>query len=276
VTARRAALGRGIRRLSAAGVPEPGRDARLLYRWAAGLEPAALAARLEEPADGSEIARFEAAIAARAERRPVAQITGARRFWGRDFAVTPEVLDPRPETETLIAAALAEPARRILDLATGTGCILVTLLAEWVSATGIGTDLSAAALAVAARNARRHGVAGRADLVAADWFEGLAGRYDLILANPPYVATPELAELAPEVVRHEPRLALDGGTDGLAAYRRIAAGALAHLAPGGRILVEIGPDQTGHVLDLFTGAGLREATVLRDIEGRDRVISARG
>ncbi|MDT8344634.1 MAG: peptide chain release factor N(5)-glutamine methyltransferase [Thermohalobaculum sp.] len=262
-------------RLAAAGVPEPERDARLLLRWAAGLSGAGLAAGLDDPADPGETARFEAAIGRRARRVPVAQITGQRAFWGRDFRVTADVLDPRPETETLIEAALAGgPVRRVLDLGTGSGCILVTLLAQWPGAAGVGVDLSPAALAVAAQNAAAHGVAGRARLIRSDWFAAVEGVFDLIVSNPPYIAEAEMATLAPEVALHEPRLALTPGGDGLGAYRAIAAGAGAHLAPGGRVMVEIGPSQADAVCALFAAAGVPGCAVLRDLDGRARVVSA--
>jgi release factor glutamine methyltransferase len=162
-------------------------------------------------------------VAQRAERRPVAQILGRRLFWGRDFAVTGDVLDPRPETETLVAAALAGPApARILDLGTGSGAILLTLLAEWPDAVGTGTDASAAALVVAARNAEELGCAERARLVRTDWADGVDGPFDLVVCNPPYIPEAEIEGLSPEVRCHEPRMALTAGESGLEAYRRIA------------------------------------------------------
>jgi len=167
-TTRAEAIARGAARLIGAGVPEPERDARLLYRWAANLDGAGLSAALSDPATAREIGRFERAVEAREGRAPVSHITGTREFWGRRFRVTPAVLDPRPETETLVAAALeGPPVRRLLDLGTGSGCILLTLLAEWRRARGVGVDISAAALEVAASNARSLGLADRAELVTA-------------------------------------------------------------------------------------------------------------
>jgi release factor glutamine methyltransferase len=275
-------------RLASAGVSEPERDARLLLRWAADMDGATLSAMLTDPATPHEIDRFERAIKARETRAPVSHITGMREFWGRRFRVTPAVLDPRPETETLIAHALeGPPARRVLDLGTGSGCILLTLLAEWPRARGVGVDISDAALEVAAGNARSLGVAGRADLVAGDWCDGLEGQFDLIVSNPPYIAAGEMAGLSPEVRLHEPLAALSPdagpGGDGLGAYRRIAAGIGAGigagvgalLAPGGRLLLEIGPRQALDVSRILTGAGLSVTAVLLDMDGRDRVVSAK-
>ncbi len=269
------AIARATAILASAGVEDAARDARLLYRWAAGLDGAALSAAVQDVAQERELARFYEAIAARAARAPLSHITGQRAFWNRTFRVTPAVLDPRPDTETLIAAALeGPPARRILDLGTGSGCILLTLLAEWPGATGVGVDISPEALAVAADNAWRLGVDRRAELRRGDWCEGLEGPFDLIVSNPPYIAEREIAGLAPEVRLHEPRMALSGGADGLDAYRRIAAGAARLAAPGGRILLEIGPSQAAEVSRILAGAGLGGISVLRDFDARDRVVRA--
>jgi release factor glutamine methyltransferase len=272
----RAALLRGAAaRLAEAGVPEPGRDARRLLRWASGLAPADFATALGEPPGPAEAERFRAAVEARAARRPVSQITGLRRFWGREFRVTPEVLDPRPETEALVAAALEEPFSRVLDLGTGSGCILLTLLAERQEATGLGTDAGAAALAVARENAERLGLGARAEFREADWLDGVAGRFDLVVSNPPYVAEAEMAALAPEVRLHEPRAALTPGGDGLDAYRRIAAGLPRVLAPGARVLLETGPAQGPAVARLLARAGLLPGPIRADLDGRPRVVTAR-
>jgi len=269
------ALRAGVARLAGAGVPDPARDARLLLAFALGIAPDRLTLHLPEALPPEAGARFDAALARRLARQPVSQITGRRAFWGRDFRVTPDVLDPRPETETLIAAALETPFARVLDLGTGSGAILLTLLAERPQATGLGTDLSPDALAVARGNARALGVGARADFRQADWFGGVAGRFDLVVSNPPYIAEAEMAALSPEVL-HEPRMALTPGGDGLDAYRAIACGLLPHLAPGGRVLVEIGPAQGAAVSALFRAAGLADVTILTDLDHRDRVVTGRG
>lgn len=207
----------------------------------------------------------------------MAQITGERSFWGRSFRVTADTLDPRPETETLIEAALADgPAAQILDLGTGTGCLLVTLLAEWPSARGVGVDISASALAVAAANAGRHGVADRAAFIEGDWFTGIEGRFDVVVANPPYVAEAERSALAPEVRDHEPPHALtpidDPGGDGLGAYRRIAPDLAERLSQGGRAYLEIGATQGAAATAIFADAGFDDLAILTDLDGRDRVL----
>lgn len=215
-------------------------------------------------------------IARRLAREPLTRIIGARDFWGRTFRVTPAVLDPRPDTETLIAAVLKGPApARLLDLGTGSGILAVTLLAEWPAAHGVATDISAAALAVAGDNAQRHGVAARLDLRQADWWDGVTGHFDLIVANPPYIAIAEMPGLAPEVRDHDPHLALTDGADGLTAYRAIIAGLVAHLAPGGRVALEIGWTQGAAAAAMLADAGLTDITLHPDMETRDRVVTAR-
>ncbi len=278
----REVLAGGARVLAAAGVAGPARDARLLLAGVLGLEAGRLALEPERVLGAGEAARYEAAIAARAAGKPVSRILGRRAFWGRDFRITPDVLDPRPETETLIEAALAlGPAGRLLDLGTGSGIIAVTLLCEWPEARALATDLSAACLDVAAENAARHGVGARLALRQADWFAGLTGgfggrfggRFGLIVSNPPYIRADEMAGLAREVREHDPALALSPGGDGLGAYRAIAAGLGAHLAPGGHVLLEIGPEQGGAVAALLASAGLEAIRVLPDLDGRDRVVA---
>ncbi|MEO1493730.1 MAG: peptide chain release factor N(5)-glutamine methyltransferase [Pseudomonadota bacterium] len=271
---RAALLRQATEALAAADVPDPARDARLLLRWASGLEAAALSADLETPPNDLEAHRFAKAIGRRAARTPVSHITGTRAFWGRDFRVTPEVLDPRPETETLIAEALHRgPFRHVLDLGTGSGCILLTLLAEWPEATGLGTDTSDAALAVATSNADTLGI-DRVTFANHDWWDGIDGAFDLIVSNPPYIAADEIPALSPEVREHEPRAALTPGGDGLAAYRAIATGAVSHLAPGGLLMVEIGPTQYYDVSAILAGARLLVHAEIPDLDQRSRVIVA--
>lgn len=263
------ALVLAARRLTEAGIA--GSDARPLLAHALALPQERLTLALQDPLDPAVCARFEALIEARLTRRPVSHLIGQRLFWGRAFIVTEHTLDPRPETETLIAAALERPFRSLLDLGTGTGCILLTLLAERPEAAGLGVDLSEQALETARKNAERH--APRAELRASDWFSAVQGRFDLIVSNPPYIAAEEMADLSPEVL-HEPRMALTPEGDGLAPYRVIAARARDLLAPNGRLLVEIGPTQGPAVSGFFAAHGLQEIRVLPDLDGRDRVVAA--
>ena len=268
-----------------AGIETPELDARLLVCHAAGLAHEAYIARSREALRPDAAARLDGAIARRLKREPVARITGTREFYGRSFMIGPAALDPRPDTETLIEAALdlivkkgwREKPLNLLDLGTGSGCILVTLLAELPHATGLGTDLSPDALAIAAANARRLGVSCRASFVLSDWLDAISGKFDLILSNPPYIATGEMAGLAEEVA-YDPRLALDGGPDGLDAYRRIAARARDLLADDGLVLVEIGATQGASVTEILEAAGLRRdetGSIRPDLAGRPRVVVAR-
>lgn len=276
MTATRAALiQQAVTKLTNAGVPDAIRDARLLMRWAGGHDGAGLAAAMNEETSPTEAAHFADAVDRRAAREPLSHITGQRLFWDRAFQVTPDVLDPRPETECLIADALHRgPFRRILDIGTGSGCILVTLLAEWPGATGIGTDTSLAALQIAARNAETLGVSARTEFVTTNWTDGVDGPFDLIVSNPPYIGADEMEHLSPEVRLHEPHAALTPGGDGLDAYRAIAPRLRPLLAPGGIVMVEIGPTQSEAVAALFAGAGLNVQMIIPDLDQRARVVVA--
>ena len=268
------ALRAAIRTLRDAAITDPARDARLLLAHAMDITPDRLTLCLTDALPTSAAAHFAAMITARLTHQPIAQIIGRRLFWGRTFRVTKDVLDPRPETETLIAEALKSPAKTILDLGTGTGIILLTLLAEWPDAQGTGTDISAAALAVAHDNAQALGLVPRATFTLSNWFTALTNRYDLITSNPPYIAADEMSHLSPDVLNHEPHIALTPGGDGLDAYRAIAAGALLHLNPNGRLIVEIGPSQGAAVCAFFRAVGLLTPTIWPDLDGRDRIVVA--
>jgi release factor glutamine methyltransferase len=268
------ALRAALPRLQTAGIERAGRDLRLLLAFAIGIPPDRLTLVLDDPLSDAAAVRFEAAVQARVSRQPVSQIVGGRQFWGRWFRVTPDVLDPRPETETLIAAALDGTFSRVLDLGTGSGAILITLLAERRMATGTGVDLSEKALSIAAANAASLAVADRAIFLQSDWLRAVSGTFDLVVSNPPYIAEAELPGLAPEVLQWEPRLALTPGGDGLAAYRSILRDIRLVLTPPGRVLLETGAGQGDAVAALCRAAGLRAVTVLQDIDGRDRVVSA--
>lgn len=262
-------------RLEAAGAHTPALDARLLLQAASGLSREDLILGPDHPLTAEQLQRFESFIARREAHEPVSRILGEREFYGRSFKVTPATLDPRPDTETLIDAALALMPKqpRILDLGTGTGAIAITLLAERPDARGVATDLSPEALAVARENAGSLGVAGRLDLVEGSWFDPVEGRFDLILSNPPYIPAGDIAGLEPDVRNFDPGLALSGGADGLDPYRLIAAGAAAHLAAGGHVLVEIGAGQADDVEAIFTARGLPPAGRHRDLGGHIRCLA---
>jgi release factor glutamine methyltransferase len=265
------ALRRGVQALREGGVPDAAADARHLLALALGVDRGRLTLRLADAMTPAQSEAYDALLARRIRREPVAQIVGERLFWGRSFRVTRHTLDPRPETEALVACALERPFRRVLDLGTGTGCLLVTLLAECPEAAGLGLDLSPEALAVAAANAARHGVADRAAFRVSDWYGGVDGRFDLILSNPPYISAAGMASLAPEVRDWEPRMALTDEGDGLAAYRAILGGAMRYVAPGGRVAVEVGAGQSEAVLRIGADAGLSVEGTRDDLDGRARV-----
>lgn len=270
-----AALRAAVPRLRDAGIDDAARDARALLAHAIGLTADRLTLHLQDDLKTDAELRFLGFIAARCTRQPVSQIMGERLFWGLKFNVTADVLDPRPETEILVKAALSEPFVKMLDLGTGSGVILLSCLKFMPSALGHGIDISSAALGVAKRNAEELGLAKRSKFARGNWLEGVTGRYDLIVSNPPYIAADEVPDLEPEVRLHEPMMALTPGGDGLDAYRAIAKDAGARLLPDGRILLEIGPTQAVSVKTLLIEQGFRDFQVLTDLDGRDRVVSAR-
>lgn len=268
-----AALRRGARVLQAAGIQAASGDARALMLWAGKIDAARLTMILRDQPPTDVLARYDQALVARAARRPVSHIIGGRLFWGRWFEVTPDVLDPRPETEIMVAHALGlPPPRRVLELGVGSGCILGAVLAERPEATGVGVDISESALAIARRNLDLLGVGGRAQLFCGDWLAGVDGAFDLILCNPPYIAADEMADLAPEVRCHEPNGALTPGGDGLDAYRAIAPQLGRVMARGAAALFEVGPTQADAVAAIFAEAGWPRPEVLKDFDDRDRCL----
>ncbi|MCH2094233.1 MAG: peptide chain release factor N(5)-glutamine methyltransferase [Rhodobacteraceae bacterium] len=269
-------LARATKALTAAGFPDPGRDARRLLAHVLKVPTGRLTLVLPEPVETQVTVLYDVLINRRCERVPVSHLTGRRMFYGRDFQVSPAVLDPRPETETLIEVALSAPFQTVLDLGTGSGCIVLTLLAENVGARGLGIDLSAEALEVAFRNRTALGLEARAGLKQGSWFDPLTGQgavFDLIVSNPPYIAASEMAELAPEVREYEPRLALTDEDDGLSAYRLICAQAPRFLIAGGRLVFEIGATQGARVQSLLETHGFQDVQIIQDLDARDRVVS---
>ncbi|QGX98242.1 peptide chain release factor N(5)-glutamine methyltransferase [Roseovarius faecimaris] len=268
------ALATGTRLLTEAGIEGAARDARRLMAAFLEVEPGRVTLHLQDEFDPLREENFIAAILERKARRPMSHLLGYRDFYGRRFEVSSDVLDPRGDTETLIEAALAAPFCRVLDLGTGSGCILLTLLAERAGATGLGTDIAPAALRVAERNAEALMLRDRARLIEANWFDGVTGDFDLIVSNPPYIAAGEMAGLAPEL-SYEPRGALTDEGDGLSAYRAITAEARDYLRPGGRLILEIGASQGEVVRAMVRAAGFAEVAIRQDIDGHDRVVEGR-
>jgi release factor glutamine methyltransferase len=278
-----AARRRVTRAFMAAGLERPDLDARILVGHALGLDHAALAAAADRRLSPSQHERIGELAERRLAREPVARIVGTKEFWGLLFEVTSATLVPRPDSETVVEAALAAidatgPRTRpltVADLGTGSGALLLALLSELPNARGVGTDVEAAALATACDNARRLALDRRAALVACDFGAALRDGFDLVVSNPPYVASGAIAALPPEVRDHDPRVALDGGADGLAAYRMIGADARRLLAPGGHLIVEIGAGQSLDVALILKAAGLEAGTAATDLAGIPRAMPAR-
>ncbi len=265
-----------------AGIEDADVDARLLVGHALHLDRARLIAQSDRILEAREINVINALAARRLKREPVSRILGQKEFWSIALAITPDVLVPRPETETVVEGALDFVVRgglrmeklRILDIGTGSGALLLALLRELPNATGIGTDISTGALKVARENAARCGLEGRCTFLVCDIASVVEGPFDLLVSNPPYIAHDEITSLAPEVKNYDPTVALDGGDDGLAAYRAIAADAKRLLAPGARMFVELGAGQEAAVRDLFTNVGLTAGTARADLAGIPRVLGA--
>jgi release factor glutamine methyltransferase len=270
--------------LTAAGIDNVRFEARLLLSHATGLTIEQLISRGPDAAPAAAAATLRELTARRVRREPMAYILGEREFWGLPFKVSPAVLIPRPDSETVIETVidlLPDRSRklRILDLGLGSGCLLLTLLREYPQATGVGIDASEAALAVARGNAEALGVAPRARLSSGDWRQAgwsdrLEGPFDLLVSNPPYIESAAVEGLMPEVAAHEPRLALDGGADGLAAYRIIASEAPRLVVPGGWAVVEAGEGQAPDIAALFGAAGLTPKPPRQDLGGIARVVPA--
>ena len=271
-----------IRQLEAAGIDTARLDAEVLLAEAAGIS------RIEILTGTSVLSaealnRFESMVARRAAREPLAYIVGRKEFFSLDFEVTPAVLIPRPETEFLVSAALeaiaGKPGARVLDIGTGSGAIAIAIAINAPGAVVTATDISADALAVARRNARRHGVNDRMRCALADVYdtrdgEAPPGIFDLIVSNPPYVGANSVAQLAPEILMHEPRVALSDDGDGLEFYRRIARGARSHLSADAQLMVEAGAGQDRAIVEIFERAGLAPLGVINDLAGIPRVVKA--
>lgn len=277
VSTRRQALSVMRQKLSAAGIGTAGLDARLLLAHALGIPVADILSHDDKkisPAETTGIADF---MKRRLNGESVARIVGTREFWGLPFRLSSETLEPRPDTETLVEAVLdSYPDRqeplRILDLGTGTGCILIALLTEFPKASGIGADVSEKALTTATENALLNSVADRASFLNSDWFSAIDGKFDIVVSNPPYIRSQEIDGLSAEVRDFDPRSALDGGTDGLEAYRRILSLAAPYLTENGRIFLEIGFDQRQDVENLGSGSGFSRIICRSDLAGHPRVV----
>jgi release factor glutamine methyltransferase len=267
-------------RFRAAAIDAPQREASLLIGAACGLRAVDLIADPDAPL-GETAAQVEALARRRERGEPLSRILRRREFWSLELTISPDVLDPRPETETIVEAALArlagrrEEALRVLDLGVGSGALLCALLSELPAARGVGVDRSPAAAAIARANVETLGLAQRAQIRVGDWAAEIDGPFDLIVSNPPYIRSGDIAALAPEVRDHDPRLALDGGADGLDAYRALAPQIANRLTPGGWFLLEVGAGQAEEVEAIAVQAGLVDVETFADLSGIPRVVAGR-
>ena len=268
----RSLLLKGQQALENAGIIEAKNDAWLLMNYSLSISRTFYFVHMTDDVREDQCRAYEEVISARSRRIPLQYLTGEQEFMGLPFHVTPDVLIPRQDTETLVEEALkvAKPGMKILDLCTGSGCILIALLKHMEGLSGTGADISQAALAVAGENAALNGV--NADFICSDLFDRIGGVYDMIVSNPPYIPSAVIETLMPEVAQHEPIGALDGSEDGLYFYRQITAKCREHLAPGGKILFEIGNDQGKDVSEMLTNAGFRNVRVIKDLAYNDRVV----
>ncbi|GAB2179298.1 peptide chain release factor N(5)-glutamine methyltransferase [Dongia sp. agr-C8] len=271
------ALAQAVIRLGAVGIDRPQAEARILLEVAGGRGRGQIIAFPEHALTSAQCDAFDALVARRCAREPISRILGSREFWSLRFAVGPATLDPRPDSETLVEAVLGRiPDRNVeislVDLGTGTGCLLLALLSELPRAKGLGIDISADACDIAAANAATLGLDARADFRTGDWLRGISAQFDVILSNPPYIESTAINGLEPEVAKFDPHRALDGGVDGLSAYRALLPQATAHLNPGGFLVLEIGAGQGKAVSDLAEHAGLTAAGSVNDLAGIERCL----
>ena len=262
-------------KLRECGVSDPIRDARLLLADCLELRTQNLNLLNDSHISEIKISKFRRMVKERCKRKPVSKILGYRSFWGRDFEINENVLDPRGDTETLIELILDCKFENMLELGTGSGAIAVTILAERPEVTCVATDISEYALKTASTNSKRHGVESRLKLLHSNWFEKISGSFDVIVSNPPYISSEEYAQLSAEVVKYDPKISLTLGGDGLEAYREILSQALEKLSKNGHIFLEIGYTQANAVGHLFREAGFQQIKVHKDLGSRDRVISAK-
>jgi release factor glutamine methyltransferase len=264
----------GQQKLKQADIDTAGRDARLLAAAAMDIDTAQVTLKALDHVSQQQQDHFESMIEQRLSFKPVSRILGKRQFWNRWFEISPDVLDPRGDSEVLVNLALQQKADRILDLGTGSGILALTLLSEWPNASAVGADICEKALLIAQRNAAQLEVSDRFQAQKSDWFEAIGGQFDLIVSNPPYIGEDEIPHLDPDVRFYDPMIALSPGRDALQAYQNIARDAIGYLKPGGRLLVEIGFRQGEAVGELFASNGLKEIKIIQDLNGRDRVVRA--
>ena len=262
-------------KLSISEIDNATRDARILVAHALGMPKSQLSMNTNENVPKETRSSLEKLISRRLNREPIAKILGKRQFWGRTFFINEDVLDPRADTETLIDYVIDRPVRSVLDLGTGSGVIAISLACEWKEVHVVATDISEAALFVAQKNAKYFDVQDKIHFLKSDWFEAIEGKFDLIISNPPYIGLSEISEISQEVLNYDPDLALFAGCYGLDSYERIIPNVTKFLRPGGIVVLEIGASQSDSVKTLMNSSGLSEVKTLKDLAGKDRLVTAK-
>ena len=262
-------------KLSGSGIEGAARDARILTAFAIGIPISELSLKLNELVSDQIISKLEKLILRRIDREPISKILGRREFWGRSFSINENVLDPRPDTETLIDFVIEKPVKSVLELGTGSGAIAITLACEWKEVHVTAIDISEDALSLARSNAEKYNVQNKVHFLKSDWFETVRGSFDLIISNPPYIGLIEQDKISAEVLKFDPKIALFAGHDGLDAYRKIIPKLIKFLNPHGLVVLETGASQSNQVKYMMNSVGFIDAKIVEDLSGKDRLVTAK-
>ena len=262
-------------KLSESGIEGAARDARILTAYALQIPISELSLKINEQVSGEITSKLEKLILRRIHREPISKILGRREFWGRTFSINENVLDPRGDTETLIEFVIEKPVKSVLELGTGSGAIAITLACEWKEVHVTAIDISEEALSLAKSNAEKFNVQNKIDFFKSDWFEAVKGSFDLIISNPPYIGLIEKDEIATEVIKYDPEIALFAGRDGLDAYKKIIPNLEKFLNPDGFVVLEIGAYQSNQVKNMMNVVGLIDTQIVKDLSGKDRLVASK-
>ncbi len=271
----REVLADAANKLSRSGIDGAARDARVLTAFAIGIPISELSLKLNELMSDQIISKLEKLILRRIDREPISKILGRREFWGRSFSINENVLDPRPDTETLIDFVIEKPVKSVLELGTGSGAIAITLACEWKEVHVTAIDISEDALSLARSNAEKYNVQNKVHFLKSDWFETVRGSFDLIISNPPYIGLIEQDKISAEVLKFDPKVALFAGHDGLDAYRKIIPKLIKFLNPHGLVVLETGASQSNQVKYMMNAVGFIDAKIVEDLSGKDRLVTAK-
>ena len=271
----REVLADAANKLSRSGIDGAARDARVLTAFAIGTPISELSLKLNELVSDQIISKLEKLILRRIDREPISKILGRREFWGRSFSINENVLDPRPDTETLIDFVIEKPVKSVLELGTGSGAIAITLACEWKEVHVTAIDISEDALSLARSNAEKYNVQNKVHFLKSDWFETVRGSFDLIISNPPYIGLIEQDKISAEVLKFDPKIALFAGHDGLDAYRKIIPKLIKFLNPHGLVVLETGASQSNQVKYMMNSVGFIDAKIVEDLSGKDRLVTAK-